>query len=500
MSDVSSIKHPAAVLSRVNIFGNPFHGLVVAPSYGGIGTLDHGGPSLKSVQMPFSADCWRYHLNGVPPVERTEEQSAADAEAGHVWLSDVVLNKNMLYGRSLSVPDYPNPRVVDFLWKDENGTTWGIGFSETLGTVAEDSNDIGLRITKFGRFGNGYGEFRYVTKSTGFEYLSAGIPPAIHNQYLLSPSYFLYDVNSDGSAAIVGLCGTVASNDPFPRLVNIPVGFIELRVGLGDDGWPDITVITLANTIQVLGSVFANEDYAADTTYEEFSISPFETRRVATSSFVNYTTTRTLSGKIVAMFYQDDTPVSVTISNSEVFTYAMTGSATVTAVSGVPGGYHVEAEKTVTQNRTSSVSVSYSGVTIYDYFKDGPPAVTTFNQSGSILLYSGYPEDDQGYGEGVLNTDVYDQGSRGSRLIQGELALSPPGFSFGAILHRYTRKVWGAIWPESGNLVFGTIGTPSGLVSGGPPVPQSGSPPVYRSYDPITNQLSGRYSTPVCYV
>lgn len=497
MSEVSSIKHPAAVLSRVNIFGNPFHGLVVAPSYGGIGTLDHGGPSLKSVQMPFSADCWRYHLNGVPPVERTEEQSAADAEAGHVWLSDVVLNKNMLYGRSLSVPDYPNPRVVDFLWKDENGTTWGIGFSETLGNVAVDSNDIGLRITKFGRFGNGYGEFRYVTKSTGFEYLSAGIPPAIHNQYLLSPSYFLYDVNSDGSAAIVGLCGTVASNDPFPRLVNIPVGFIELRVGLGDDGWPDITVVTLANTIQVLGSVFAHEDYAADTTYEEFFVPPNTTYKVATSSFVNYTTTVELTGKIVAMFYQEDSPVSVTISRHVVTTYSMVGSAAVTEVSG---GYHVEAEKTITQNRTLSVSVSYAGVTIYDYFKDGPPAVTTFNESGSIGFVSGYPEDDQGYGEGVLNTDYYDQTTRGSRLLQGELALSPPGFSFGAILHRYTRKVWGAIWPESGNLVFGTIGTPSGLVSGGPPVPASGSPPVYRSYDPITNQLSDRYSTPVCFV
>lgn len=497
MSDVSSIKHPAEVLSRVNIFGNPFHGLVVAPSYGGIGTLDHGGPSLKSVRMPFSSDCWRYHLNGVPPVERTEAQSAADAEAGHVWLSDVVLNKTMLYGRSLYIPDFPNPRVVDFLWKDENGTTWGIGFPQTLGPVAGDSNDIELCITKFGLIGNGSDEFRYVTKSTGIEYLSAGIDPVIHNQYLLNPSYFLYDVNSNGSAAIVGLCGIVVSNDPFPRLVSIPVGFLELRVGLGDDGWPDITVVTLANTIQVLGSVSAHEDYAADTTYEEFFVPPNTTYRVATSSFVNYTTTKTLSGKIVAMFYQDDTPVSVTISNSEVFTYAMTGSATVTEVSG---GYHVEAEKTVTQNRTRSVSVSYAGMTIYDYFKDGPPAVTTFNKSGSIGSVSGYPEDDQGYGEGVLNTDYYDEISRGSRLIQGELALSPPGVSFGAILHRYTRKVWGAIWPESGNLVFGTIGTPSGLVSGGPPVPQSGSPPVYRSYDPITNQLSDRYSTPVCFI
>lgn len=499
MSDVSSIKHPAAVLSRVNIFGNPFHGLVVAPSYGGLGTLDHGGPSLKSVQMPFSADCWRYHLNGVPPVERTEAQSAADAEAGHVWLSDVVLNMTMLYGRSLFAPDFPKPRVVDFLWKDDNGTTWGIGFTKTLASVVAAGNDIELCITKFGLIGNGSDEFRYVTKSTGIEYLSAGIDPVIHNAYLTPASYFLYDVNSDGSAAIVGLCGApnTVFDDPFPRRVSIPVGFLELRVGLGDDGWPDITVITLANTIQVLGSVFAHEDYAADTTYEEFFVPPDTTYEVATSSFVNYTTTKTLSGKIVAMFYRDDTPVSVTISNSEVFTYAMTGSATVTEVFG---GYHVEAEKTVTQNRTSSVSVSYAGVTIYDYFKDGPPAVTTFNESGSIGMVYGYPEDDQGYGEGVLNTDYYDEVSRGSRLIQGELALSPPGFHIGAVLHRYTRKVWGAIWHESGNLVFGTIGTPSGLVSGGSPVPASGSPPVYRSYDPITNQLSDRYSTPVCFI
>lgn len=499
MSDVSSIKHPAAVLSRVNIFGNPFHGLVVAPSYGGLGTLDHGGPSLKSVQMPFSADCWRYHLNGVPPVERTEAQSAADAEAGHVWLSDVVLNRTMLYGRLLFAPDFPNPRVVDFLWKDDNGTTWGIGFTKTLASVVAAGNDIELCITKFGLIGNGSDEFRYVTKSTGIEYLSAGIDPVIHNAYLTPASYFLYDVNSDGSAAIVGLCG--ASNtlfdDPFPRRVSIPVGFIELRVGLGDDGWPDITVITLANTIQVLGSVFAHEDYAADTTYEEFFVPPSTTYEVATSSFVNYTTTVELTGKIVAMFYQEDSPVSVTISRHGVSTYSMVGSAAVTAVSG---GYNVEAEKTITQSRTLSVSVSYAGVTIYDYFNDGPPAVTTFNQSGSIGSVSGYPEDDQGYGEGVLNTDYYDETTRGDRLLQGELALSPPGVSFGAVLHGYTRKVWGAIWPESGNLVFGTIGTPSGLVSGGSPVPESGSPPVYRSYDPITNQLSDRYSTPVCFI
>lgn len=499
MSDFSSIKHPAEVLSRVNIFGNPFHGLVVAPSYGGRGTLDHGGPSLKSVQMPFSADCWKYHLNGVPPVERTEAQSAADAEAGHVWLSDVVLNRTMLYGRLLFAPDFPNPRVVDFLWKDENGTTWGIGFTKTLASVVAAGNDIELCITKFGLIGNGSSEFRYVTKSTGIEYLSAGIDPVIHNAYLTPASYFLYDVNSDGSAAIVGLCG--ASNTvfdyPFPRRVSIPVGFLELRVGLGDDGWPDITVITLANTIQVLGSVFAHEDYAADTTYEEFFVQPNTTYRVATSSFVNYTTTVELTGKIVAMFYQEDSPVSVTISRHGGATYSMVGSAAVTAVSG---GYNVEAEKTITQNRTLSVSVSYAGVTIYDYFNDGPPAVTTFNQSGSIEFVSGYPEDDQGYGEGVLNTDYYDEISRGDRLLQGELALSPPGVSFGAVLHGYTRKVWGAIWPESGNLVFGTIGTPSGLVSGGPPVPQSGSPPVYRSYDPITNQLSDRYSTPVCFI
>lgn len=499
MSDVSSIKHPAAVLSRVNIFGNPFHGLVVAPSYGGLGTLDHGGPSLKSVQMPFSADCWRYHLNGVPPVERTEAQSAADAEAGHVWLSDVVLNRSMLYGRLLFADDFPKPRVVDFLWKDENGTTWGIGFTKTLASVVAAGNDIELCITKFGIIGNGSDEFRYVTKSTGIEYLSAGIDPVFHNEFLTPASYFLYDINSDGSAAIVGLCG--ASNtvfdDPFPRRVSIPVGFLELRVGLGDDGWPDITVVTLANTIQVLGSVFANEDYAADTTYEEFFVPPNTTHEVATSSFVNYTTTVELTGKIVAMFYQEDSPVSVTISRHGTTTYSMVGSAAVTEVSG---GYHVEAEKTITQNRTISVSVSYAGVTIYDYFNDGPPAVTTFNQSGSIAFVSGYPEDDQGYGEGVLNTDYYDETTRGDRLLQGELALSPPGVSFGAVLHGYTRKVWGAIWPESGNLVFGTIGTPSGLVSGGSPVPKSGSPPVYRSYDPITNQLSDRYSTPVCFI
>lgn len=499
MSDVSSIKHPAEVLSRVNIFGNPFHGLVVAPSYGGLGTLDHGGPSLKSVQMPFSADCWRYHLNGVPPVERTEAQSAADAEAGHVWLSDVVLNMTMLYGRSLFAPDFPKPRVVDFVWKDEHGATWGIGFTRTEASVIAVGNVIELCITRFGRVGSGADEFRYVSKSTGVNYSAAGIDSVFHNVYLSPASYFLYDVNSDGSAAIVGLCGATNSvfSLPFSRRVLVPVGFIELNVSLGVDGWPDVAVTTLADTLTTLGTVDASETYASDTTYESFFVPPSTTYEIATSSFVNYTTTKTLSGKIVSMFYQDDTPVSVTISTSEVFTYAMTGSATVTAVSG---GYNVSAVQTITQNMVTSVTASYAGAEIYNYFKDGPPAVTTSTKSGSISVTGGYPENDNGYGEGVLNSSYYDANTRNSRLLLGELNLSPPNTSFGPILHRYTKKVWGAIWPESGNLVFGTIGTPSGLVSGGSPVPESGSPPVYRSYDPITNQLSDRYSTPVCFI
>lgn len=499
MSDVSSIKHPAAVLSRVNIFGNPFHGLVVAPSYGGLGTLDHGGPSLKSVQMPFSADCWRYHLNGVPPVERTEAQSAADAEAGHVWLSDVVLNMTMLYGRSLFAPDFPKPRVVDFVWKDEHGATWGIGFTRTETSVIAVGNVIELCITRFGRVGSGADEFRYISKSTGVNYSAAGIDSVFHNVYLSPASYFLYDVNSDGSAAIVGLCGATNSvfSSPFSRRVLVPVGFIELNVSLGVDGWPDVAVTTLADTLTTLGTVDASETYASDTTYESFFVPPSTTYEIATSSFVNYTTTKTLSGKIVAMFYQDDTPVSVTISTSEVFTYAMTGSATVTAVSG---GYNVSAVQTITQNMVTSVTASYAGTEIYNYFKDGPPAVTTSTKSGSISVTGGYPENDNGYVEGVLNSSYYDANTRNARLLLGELNLSPPNTSFGPILHRYTKKVWGAIWPESGNLVFGTIGTPSGLVSGGSPVPESGSPPVYRSYDPITNQLSDRYSTPVCFI
>jgi len=243
--------------------------------------------------------------------------------------------------------------------------------------------------------------------------------------------------------------------------------------------------------------VFGNETYASDTTYESFTVPPSTTYEVATSSFVNYTVTAELTGKIVAMFYQEDIPVSVTISTSEVRTYAMTGSATVTEVSG---GYNVDAEKTITQTRVTSVSVLYAGASIYDHLSEPPPSVSVFTESCSIIGVSGYPEDDQGYDEGVFNTEYYDTNSRGARLLEGELNLSPPGTAYGPVLHRYTRKVWGAIWPDSGNLIFGQIGTPSGIVSGGSPISSSGSPFIYRSFNPITNQLSDLYTTPVCYV
>lgn len=499
MSEVSSLKSAGAILAQTGVFGNPFHGLVIAPSYGGTGTLNHGGPTTKTVNMPFSADCWKYHLAGVPPVERTLDELDTDADAGHLWLSDVVINQTMLYGRGLVAPTFPKPTIVDFVWKDEDGTTWGIGFTSTLTSVVAVGNEIEICITRFGEIGGGPVPPRYITRETGINFSAASISSTFHNVYLSPAQYHLYDVKSDGSGAIVGLCGATNSvfSSPFSRRVLVPVGFIELNVSLGVDGWPDVAVTTLADTLTTLGGVDASETYASDTTYESFFVPPSTTYEIATASFVNYTTTKTLSGKIVSMFYQDDTPASVTISTSEVFTYAMTGSATVTAVSG---GYNVAAVQTITQKLVTSVTASYAGAEIYNYFKDGPPTVTTSTKSGSITGTGGYPENDNGYGEGVLNSSYYDANTRDSRLILGELNLSPPNTSYGPILHRYTKKVWGAIWEEAGNLAFGQVGTPAGLVSGGAPVPLSGSPPVYRSFDPITNQLSGRYSTPVCYV
>lgn len=142
--------HPGPPLSRIGLWGRPWHGLV----QGGVLTLPNA-ETMPHVQ-PDGSIHWEYsacHVLArpdVPEIERTPEQQEADEAAGRQWLNYALMSggSSLLYG----VPLGPGK----FIWVDDNGDRWLVDASalhgQTWGNTAIPAS-VNITIRRFGVFG-----------------------------------------------------------------------------------------------------------------------------------------------------------------------------------------------------------------------------------------------------------------------------------------------------------------------------------------------------------
>ncbi len=236
---------PGELLDRVGVIGHPWHGLVS----GGVLTLPDG--QLMPYPQPGGAEHWeltaahRVAVPGVPPVERTPDQAAADNLAGMQWRNTALISggASQLYGRPLGAGCW--------VWIDDAGDRWLVDASAlhgqdwTAGTVPAS---VSVTVRPFGRF---------TSEAAAPTVISVAIPdlgqsgPALQIGPSAVTDVFrtgLFSIDPTGRRAAFML---MFGADTWPSYKH-PCGWFELQMaGSGADISASIDVI--AGRLQTLG-------------------------------------------------------------------------------------------------------------------------------------------------------------------------------------------------------------------------------------------------------
>lgn len=123
---------PLLPFSNLTTWGSPWHGIVKE------GELTLANAAVMSYPQPGTGDGYLVKFAGVPDVERTIEQQAADALAGYDWRNYAIIagDSSQLHGRNIGSP---------WLYKDGDGKVWRLTVTFVAGTT------IKIEFTEFGR-------------------------------------------------------------------------------------------------------------------------------------------------------------------------------------------------------------------------------------------------------------------------------------------------------------------------------------------------------------
>lgn len=485
MNVIDSLTNPFGPLSKVDLCGHPFHGLVTAPAYefNGTGTLSRGAGILMDYQMPRSADAWAVQLAGVPPVVRNSGQAAADTAAGYAWLRQIVVSgTGQVWGKD------PGSNSPCWYWRDAAGKVWRITVQNTGYDLADE---VVVEVRPFGRVGVPAVAPRSHTLAQALD-----VPSPLRTQYFGGgPTYGilprLHDIRSDGSGAILSVTGfetgelfadtNAALKEP------TPFAFFEIMVVTGGDGWPVPSLTTLRTCAQTLGTISSTVDVVSTPA----PITIAGTGQVISAGTVSSDIDESVTDRVISMFYASGVPAEVTL------TWAIAGSANFTQVATDEGG------GAWTQTDTDEVNLFY---TFSGHV--GATSFMTWSGTRSLTLVAARVsgvDDPRGLPDGVA--PVLSPGEApfiAYLLPRGRTFPTDPSVS--QVQPRaYTARVFGYMWREGSTVDdtwnYGPVRYPGGVASGGTSTPYGTvHPPIFRSFNPITGVLSARSDRPVCYV
>ncbi len=502
-----SLTNPFGPLAKVEIFGHPYHGLVVN------GELTLPNSEVIDYRNPSNPNAFAIQLDGVPAVSRTTEQALEDAERGFQWLSKVVLSGStrnqgssvvgtQLYGtadESLGVGASP----TFWLWRDSLGVVWRF----SLGSVTDTT--LQIKTKKFGRFGE---PAAAETTST----ISHAIDNGEFPLDLAGEPLELIDVNSNGSKAILAVLssdavghigfikGSISASSDIDFFsggpVLAPVGFVLIEITEGETE-PEVALTTLRNYSQTLGTITVDAP-----NYNGYALLPgADDQKNGTLTF---STDVVIEGRILSMYFDGPSIKEVTVSyhhnSGEAVCIWTWPNAIPVSYSGTD--YTMSMKLTLPTSRTRSIDLKFDGV-----------VVESISQTVNTALYTESTETD---GE-FFSLIIYKGGTTDSyyevQLIKGSQGPPPVPANYVGIakdtlprlgIISYTTKLFGTFWVENPPLewVWSDAHSVYGGTSSAPPPNTSWSGTTMtsnlwnRSLDPITLAISDQYDVPVCYV
>lgn len=491
--DTLNTPTPTRLLDEVELVGHPYHGLVQS----GMLTLPNGDTLIY--RQPSSADAWAIHLAGVPELTRTTEQLEQDAELGHQWLHKVVLSGRVpqVYGKALV------GAAPAWLWRDSAGVVWQF----SLPALTTYQTEIRVTYRKFGRFGEEAYPPVNVDLAHAIDTGDTDVDLRANGEDG-STVPRVCDINEDGSSVIVGLYHVPPSQVysgawTLPAPVERAAGFVRIDVSSGTAS-PNVSLTTVRNNLQTLGSIEIGD--SADPPDGTLSMPTDQNGNpigVLTESRL-----LSISGRIVSMYFEGSSIKEISISyfeeSSQQYVYdqfsVSYGSATYTP-----------RERFEPLSSSWQISLEVDGVTKASYAFDTltPPAVAdgfstpppTYNY---VIVKAG------------TRQTYYEAGrpripERLRTLAEGQTLSASYILNRGA--WQYSKKLWclfsisnsgvvtwsdafapGASAPAQPPLGGGWTWNPSvGTWYGGPAT-------WYRAQDPITGEITGAYSSPVCFV
>lgn len=260
-------KHP---LARYGLWGHPFHGVVS----GGVLPLPNG--TNKVYPQPGGQTADQYGsaraliVPGVPEVERSPEQQAADTAAGYTWRNVATLSggRNQLWGQPLN----------GWIYVDPAGERWLVrfpaGWDNTEHSLSAPLN-LTFRLSRFGVMGGEAEDYDYPVSLADWQ--QSGDPitwyPVDSDDGaapLTTAKLCLDGLRSDGSAAAIMICKrrTTLAPAPFGERPNVdscvrhPLGWLELTIS-GPGRSATLAVSVLRSRAQTLYHEAVNPTFTA---------------------------------------------------------------------------------------------------------------------------------------------------------------------------------------------------------------------------------------------
>jgi hypothetical protein len=497
---LDSMHQPAGPLAAVEMFGHPFHGLVKEGGSSGLLSLPNG--DVIDYRLPQSADAWAYKLAGVPAVERSTEEAAADLENGFQWADKVVLSGQgqQMYGKRLTTNnvvlfDY----VIAWLWKNPAGRTFRVSVraSEVLSPMVID-------VQPFGEIG--VDTVAPVTHSLTLEPGAATFP------------FHLFDIADAGGRVLIGARDR---DNPFVTGERLRYQYFQrlslaVEVTLSEDeyGWPVPSVSVLKSHDECLGSFESGSTSSGEAplflTYDERDVTgdysgPAVWITVPAGSLPPGVLASAVGrigrersdawascvDQVMSMYYDDGVPKYVTVS----------ASFTVTLIRD---NYH--------ESGSDFIHVHYRD-------EKSESGIYTYAMGGNVIHSDSWTRLDFLY-RNIVGSVPHPPDSDPSigSLFDSALAARPPWSSPPALYSEqfalYTPRRFGVLFLAKALVVsysqdmttdtftFGAVHWPGGSAAGPPPVTLTGPAElqVFCARDPLTGALSPFSADPVCFV
>lgn len=335
------LRLPIGPLSRLTIWGCPWHGLVQG------GVLELPNATQLTWPQPGRGDTRLIEFSGVAPVSRTVEQAAADAAAGKQWRHQAILSGEdaHIYGQALGAGSW--------LWQDAELKVWRVTLPLGLASSFSAGIDTTIDIERFGAFG---ADPESYTAALVQADIGQGSPTingldqqgAANGPPITGASARIVDTTKRGDRAIIEL---LIDGDALLR--GPSVGYLEVSLS-GTGAAAGAAVSVLKTRAQTIGAVA--ESSTDERVYRDHSFITLETLRYEGTLQISESETTgwvldptpeqvasygkdvaffgpssassSLTGRVVAMWYEDDVAVAVTLDaiNTESMTASINGT------------------------------------------------------------------------------------------------------------------------------------------------------------------------------